>query len=128
MNIEAGGGAGGSNNRSCSSEKSSAETNETLDLYQDALEARALYAEAERVRMLIKYADMEQQIDHLSGIEIEEARLSLHEAKLRVMRSAISSTTDLAVKVLVAAEDGFRSADINDMLARDAMGVLEVAQ
>lgn len=95
--------------------------------FKAALEASALYADAERIRMLMNYANVEHPVDQVAGVEIERIRRTLEAAKLRVMHSSIESVVDLAIKVLVAAEDGFRSKEINSLLEKDAQQIVAAA-
>ena len=128
MSTDAGGDAGGSNMRSRSDEETRAENAKSvLDRYQEALNARALHTEAERIQMLMSYADLKTQIDRISEVDVDRSKAALHVAKLRVMHASITSTLDLAVKVLVAAEDGFASKDVNALLEQDAQRIVAAA-
>ncbi len=128
MKSDASGDTGGSNRRSCSNEETRAEnTKSILDKYQEMLAACALHAEAERIHMLLSYAELEKQIDSVSDVNVSDAKAAMHAAKLRVMDTSVLSTADLALKVLVAAEDNFGSNDINTLLTQDAQRIVAAA-
>ncbi len=128
MGTEAGGDAGSSNICSRSNQNPNSDTTSNLlNEYQARLEASALRAEAERVQMIMNYGGMEQRIEAICKINLDQVRDELESAKLRVMRSSVETVVDLAVKVLVAAEDGFGSKDINSILEKDAQKIVAAA-
>lgn len=125
MSTEAGGDAGSSNICSRSSQTSNSDT--TLNLlneYQATLETSALRVEAERIQMILNYGGIEERMEAVSNIDLDQVHDELENAKLRVMLSSVETVVDLAVKVLVAAEDGFGSKYINSMLEQDAQRIV----
>lgn len=128
MSTEAGGDAGSSNICSSSSQTSNSDTTSNLlNEYQATLEASALRVEAERIQMIMNYGGIEERLEAVSNIDLDQVHDELENAKLRVMRSSVETVVDLAVKVLVAAEDGFGSKYINSMLEQDAQRIVAAA-
>lgn len=128
MSNETGCGAGDSNNCTSSGPKSSEHIESPIvENFNETLEVSALFANAERVRMFMNYANVEGPVSQFAGVEIEKARQMLEAAKLRVMHSSIESIVDLAIKVLVAGEDGFQSKEINSLLTKGAQRIVATA-
>lgn len=128
MSAAASGGAGSGNAFSGANSNERANgSSDIVERYEVILKARALLSEAERVQMIMSYGGMENRLGAVSSIDLDQIQRDLEHAKLRVMHSSIESVVDLAVKVLVAAEDGFGSKRINKILAQDAHRIVAAA-
>lgn len=92
--------------------------------YRATLEAGAVYQEAQRIEMLMNYADVKRSSVQSRRNDLQRAEAALAEAKLKVMQASVRSLADLAIKVLVAAEDGFQSRELNRMLEQDARRII----
>ena len=121
MSAAASGGAGNGNTFSgVNSNERANRSSDIIERYEVILKARAQQSEAERVQMIMSYGGMENRLGAVSSVDLDQIQRDLERAKLRVMHSSIESVVDLAVKVLVAAEDGFGSKRFNKILAQDA--------
>lgn len=124
-----GGDAGDLSKCSCSSLETDEYVGSSIIVdFKATLEASALNADADRIRMFMNYANVERPVSQVAGVEIERIGHILEAAKLKVMHSSIESVVDLAIKVLVAAEDGFQSTEINSLLKEDAERLVAAAR